>query len=114
MVAEARDDKARFLVDGIEEFFVLGIDGASHVEVLPHHDAGLVAEVEEAIFGIDVATPATGHIAVRFRHQFDSAIKVQVVAAVQTIKATVVGAFYKDRHAVDSESELALAIRSKQ
>ena len=96
---------------GREKGIVFGVDGTGHVEILPDHDARLVAEIEKAVLGIDVAAPAAGHIAIGFFHQLNGAVQMQVVAAVKRIETTVIGAFYKYRHTVDCEAESALPIR---
>ena len=87
-------------------FGALRIGGAGQHEVLPHHDAVLVAQVVELVGLVDAAAPGAHHIGVGFHKIADAAL---VVALGDTGDEGVVGnpvvAVRVHRHVVDVDLE---------
>lgn len=88
MFGQAGDVLAGLGLDFGLGFGVLRIGGAGQHEVLPHHDAVLVAQVVELVGLVDAAAPGAHHIGVGFHKIADAAL---VVALGDTGDEGVVG-----------------------
>ena len=106
MFGQADDVLAGLGLDFGLGFGVLRIGGAGQHEVLPHHDAVLVAQVVELVGLVDAAAPGAHHIGVGFHKIADAAL---VVALGDTGDEGVVGnpvvAVRVHRHVVDVDLE---------
>ena len=76
MFGQAGDVLAGLGLDFGLGFGVLRIGGAGQHEVLPHHDAVLVAQVVELVGLVDAAAPGAHHIGVGFHKIADAALVV--------------------------------------
>ena len=119
LVVAAEDGQRRMVVQAVEVVDGLGGElllhlvgepdvGAGHHEVLPDHDALLIAEVVELVLGIVAAAPDAERIEVGIDGPLDVVLNALVGNAAQEIvHGDVVGTHGEDLHAVDDEGELA-------
>ena len=118
LVVAAEDGKGRMMVQAVQVVDGLGGEflphlvgepdvGAGHHEVLPDHDALLVAEVVELVLGVVAAAPDAERIEIGVDGPLDVVLQTLVSdPAEQIVHGDVVGAHGEDLHAVDDECEL--------
>ena len=85
VVAQAANDDGRFLIHQLQEVRRLRIQRAGHAEIVPDHDAIFVAQVEQAVILIHVASPQAHDVAAGFRKQFYGTIVALRVPAVERV-----------------------------
>ena len=111
MVAQLLHDRLGLGPHLRQEILGLRIDAAGKGEILPDHDAVLVAQVEEAVVLVDVAAPAADHVAAQVGEEPDSLFVPPGIAAVEGIERHPVGTLDHDRLAVDIDHEMAIGLR---
>ena len=111
MAAEPHHHLLRLVVDDAREVLVLRRGDVAHHEVLPHHDAVRVAEVEERLRLVHAAAPHADHVAVEVVDHREAPGQVLRVARVERVHRTPVRPLHERRLAVDQEAERAGILR---
>ena len=106
MFAQARDVLAGFGFNFGLGFGVFRVGCAGQHEVLPHHDAVLVAQIVEFVGFVDATAPCTYHVGVGFHQVADAALVIAVGnARDERIVRDPVVAMRMNRHIVDVNLE---------
>ena len=96
-----------------EKGLVPRVHRAGEHEILPHHDARLVAEIVEEIVFVDAAAPDPQHVHVRRRRVPDEAlVTLQFDTTGEGVERHPVRPLHEDRNPVHLETEgLSIAVR---
>ena len=108
MIAQAADLKFGFEFDILLEGVSAGLPIVAEHEILPDHDAELVAEVVEILGFVIAAAPVADHVHVGVACGLqDAAVLFGGDARGEAIEGDDVGAFTEDGDAIDDELERA-------
>ena len=105
MRAELERHRAHLLRYGLLEIRILRVKRAAHREVLPDKDAVPVAQIKERMILVDVAAPASQHVAVQILGDREGTLKMLGVTAMESVHRSPVAAVSIDFLAVHNEAE---------